>query len=231
MESRGLMINLQNLLVIVGMLVSSVGSLSLRIVESTTSRMLLDQRNNPFNRCYLSSKRKEHQIGSTLLRSLPGVIPEVFDTNKNYTSILSSNLKSSVKVSPSLPRASSLRIPLLASKTATTSKKKDLKTFPRYLEVECWKRQELRSLEPVLQAFADSCQQITRIVQRAQTDDVYGVADTGGIENIQGEIQQKLDVLCNTIMMRTFCGSSSDTILAVASEEEEVPRCCSDVMV
>lgn len=120
--------------------------------------------------------------------------------------------------------------------SSSTTTKKNLKIFPRYLEVECWKRQELRGLEPVLQAVAEACQQITRIVQRAQTDDMYGVAAATSssnepMENIQGEIQQKLDVLCNTIMMRTFCGSSRDTIQLIASEEEDLPRCCSDVMV
>lgn len=114
-------------------------------------------------------------------------------------------------------------------------KRKDLKQFTRYLEVECWKRAELRGLEPVLQAVADACKQINRIVQRAQTDDIYGAAvDAQGNPldgtNIQGEVQQKLDVLCNTIMMRAFCGSSQ-AISGVASEEEDEPRCCADVMV
>ena len=114
-------------------------------------------------------------------------------------------------------------------------RKKKLQTFPRYLEVECWKFPDLRGLEPVLQAVADACKQINRIVQRAQTDDVYGVAlDANGnpLEetNVQGEVQQKLDVLCNTIMLRAFCGCGGD-IHAVASEEEDVPRSCADVMV
>jgi len=108
-------------------------------------------------------------------------------------------------------------------------RKKKLQTFPRYLEVECWKGPELRGLEPVLQAIADSCKQINRIVQRAQTNDVYGVAlvDATGnpldTTNIQGEVQQKLDVLCNTIMLSAFCGSGRD-IYSVASEEEDEPK-------
>lgn len=113
-------------------------------------------------------------------------------------------------------------------------KKKNLKTFQRYLEIECWKRAELRDLERVLQAVAESCKQINRIVQRAQTDDLYGAAvDKDGSQleaNVQGEVQQQLDVLCNTIMLRAFCGSSK-SIHSVASEEEDEPRCCSDVMV
>jgi len=114
-------------------------------------------------------------------------------------------------------------------------RKKKLKPFVRYLEVECWKQAELRDLEPVLQAVAEACKQINRIVQRAKTDDLYGVAlevDGTPMEstNIQGEVQQKLDVLCNTIMLRAFCGCSS-AIHSVASEEEDEPRCCADIMV
>jgi len=112
-------------------------------------------------------------------------------------------------------------------------KKKKLKTFQRYLEIECWKRQDVRDLERVLIAVSDACRQISRIVSRAKTDDLYGVAtNTDGSpldENVQGEVQQKLDVVCNTIMLRAFCGCSS-SIAAVASEEEDTPRCCSDVM-
>lgn len=132
--------------------------------------------------------------------------------------------------------------------TIPKQKKKVLKPFSRYLEIECWKRQELRALQPVLQAVSDACKQINRIVQRAQTDDLYGaaaaVSSSGGgadvevdengniiIEtNIQGEVQQKLDVVCNTFMMRALCGSSSKVIMAIASEEEDVVRSCCDVM-
>ena len=123
----------------------------------------------------------------------------------------------------------------IATVSAKPFVKKKLQTYLRYLEVECWKRSDLRGLEPVLQAVASACKQITRIVQRAQTDDVYGVAldvhgNPLGETNVQGEVQQKLDVLCNTIMLQAFCGSGRE-IHAVASEEEDEPRCCSDVMV
>jgi hypothetical protein len=128
-----------------------------------------------------------------------------------------------------------LASPLVSSSNVGLRKRKDLKQFSRYLEVECWKRADVRGLEPVLTAIADACKQINRIIQRAQTDDIYGAAeDASGNPldgtNIQGEVQQKLDVLCNTIMMRAFCGSSR-TIRAVASEEEDEYRCCSSVMV
>ena len=115
----------------------------------------------------------------------------------------------------------------------TLRKKANLKPFGRFLEIECWKRAELRGLEPVLQSIAEACKQINRIVQRAQTDDIYGVAvDIDGKpleENVQGEVQQKLDVLCNTFMLRALCGSSRN-IHSVASEEEDEPRSCAVVM-
>jgi fructose-1,6-bisphosphatase I len=125
----------------------------------------------------------------------------------------------------------------LARRTSTTTQlyvKKNLKTFQRYLEIECWRHTELRELEPVLKSVAESCKQINRIVQRAQTDDLYGAAmGADGLpldDNIQGEVQQQLDVLCNTHMLRAFCGGGSSCIHSVASEEEDEPRCCSDVM-
>jgi len=113
-------------------------------------------------------------------------------------------------------------------------KKKDLRTLQRFLEVECWKRSSIRNLDRTLLAVSDACKQINRIVQRAQTDDLYGAAVdpvTGeqADTNVQGEVQQQLDVLCNTLMLRAFC-SSSDIICAVASEEEPLPRSCADVM-
>jgi len=128
--------------------------------------------------------------------------------------------------------------PLGPSRSAASSpemKKKDLRTFQRFLEVECWKNGEIRNLDRTLLAVADACKQINRIVQRAQTDDLYGAAVdplTGELaeENVQGEVQQQLDVLCNTIMLRAFCGASNNVVCAVASEEEPLPRSCADVM-
>lgn len=123
--------------------------------------------------------------------------------------------------------------PIPAPPASLTPKKKNLKTFQRYLEIECWKQPQFRELESVLRAVAESCKQINRIVQRAQTDDLYGAAlGADGLpldDNVQGEVQQQLDVLCNTYMLRAFCGSGS-CIHSVASEEEDEPRCCSDVM-
>lgn len=122
--------------------------------------------------------------------------------------------------------------------SSTKQKKKKLKTFLRYLEVESWKNEDIRELETVFMSIGDACKQMNKIVQRAQTDDIYGAATIGvdGKEiaedgtNVQGEVQQKLDVLCNTIFLRALCGCSTDKIAAVASEEEDLPRCCGDVM-
>mmetsp|Transcript_18218 Transcript_18218/g.28373 ORF Transcript_18218/g.28373 Transcript_18218/m.28373 type:complete len:435 (-) Transcript_18218:1788-3092(-) len=112
-------------------------------------------------------------------------------------------------------------------------KKKNLRTFARHLEVECWKQPKVRDLERVFLAVSDACRQISRIVARAQTDDLYGVATNADgsqlDENVQGEVQQKLDVVCNEIMLRALCGCSS-SIAAVASEEEDEPRTCCDIM-
>ncbi|KAL7551162.1 hypothetical protein ACHAWF_018296 [Thalassiosira exigua] len=114
-------------------------------------------------------------------------------------------------------------------------KKKDLRTLQRFLEVECWKLPSIRNLDRTLLAATDACRQINRIVQRAQTDDLYGAAVdplTGEAldANVQGEVQQQLDVLCNTLMLRAFCGASNGAVCAVASEEEPLPRSCADVM-
>ena len=120
-----------------------------------------------------------------------------------------------------------------AKNPLSATKKKDLRTFQRFLEVECWKSPTIRNLDRTLLAVSDACKQINRIVQRAQTDDLYGAAidpSTGELAevNVQGEVQQQLDVLCNTLMLRAFC--SSNGICAVASEEEPLPRSCADVM-
>eukprot|EP00980_Cylindrotheca_fusiformis_P011283 scaffold2597_cov116-Cylindrotheca_fusiformis.AAC.11 len=131
------------------------------------------------------------------------------------------------------PQGSKQSFRLYSLPSTTKPQKKKLKTFQRYLEIECWKQSHLRELEPVLQAVAESCKQINRIIQRAQTDDLFGVATGKHGEqleaNVQGEVQQQLDVLCNEYMLRAFCGSGN-CVQMVASEEEDEARYCSDVM-
>jgi len=131
-------------------------------------------------------------------------------------------LASSSSIDPSIPRSSSKQ------------RKKKLKTFARYVEIESWKHPKTRDLEPVLRGISEACKQISRIVQRAQTDDFYGVAlGSDGLPlddtNVQGEVQQKLDLFCNDIMLKQLCGCSN-VVAAVASEEEECTRACSDIM-
>jgi fructose-1,6-bisphosphatase I len=144
----------------------------------------------------------------------------------------SNNLISNKETSRRVPLLQPLYSSMFPNSSPTPRahpKKKKLQPFLRFLEVECWKKRDLRDLEPVLQAVMQACQQMNRLVQRAQTDDLYGAAvgvDGSSLdENVQGETQQQLDVLCNTIMLQSFCGCS-DAIVAVASEEEDVPRHC-----
>lgn len=67
---------------------------------------------------------------------------------------------------------------------AAPLKKKDLRTLQRFLEVECWKSPSIRNLDRTLLGVSDACKQINRIVQRAQTDDLYGAA----VDPVTGEL-------------------------------------------
>jgi hypothetical protein len=93
--------------------------------------------------------------------------------------------------------------PFLSTEMAPKQRKKRLKSFTRSLEV-------------VYNVY-------------------YGIAlgpDGMPLEdtNIQGEVQQQLDVLCNTIILQSFCGCSK-SIASVASEKDDESRSCADVMV
>jgi fructose-1,6-bisphosphatase I len=55
-------------------------------------------------------------------------------------------------------------------------------------------------------------------VRRARLENVLGSV---GAENVQGEVQQKLDVLANDVLMKTLGGREGVAI--VASEENEEP--------
>lgn len=162
-----------------------------------------------------------------------------FHHDRIASSSSSSNiiLQSSSEPIQSSSSSSTNKVPVpVPVPTTPQQRKKNLKTFARYLEIESWKRgPNARDLEMVLRSIGEACKQINRIVQRAQTDDLYGVAVGADGEqldsNVQGEVQQKLDVVCNNIMLKQFCGSSKGVIAAVASEEEDLPRSCCDVMV
>lgn len=70
----------------------------------------------------------------------------------------------------------------------------------------------------ILSALAISAKMISAHVRRARLDDVLG---TVGNQNVQGEQQQKLDVIANEILLRTLGGREGVSI--VASEENEEP--------
>lgn len=74
------------------------------------------------------------------------------------------------------------------------------------------------TLSWILSALSISAKMIAANVRRARLEDVLG---TVGNENVQGEQQQKLDVIANDILLRTLGGR--DGVAIVASEENEEP--------
>ncbi len=70
----------------------------------------------------------------------------------------------------------------------------------------------------ILSALSASAKMIAAHVRRARLDDVLG---TVGSENVQGEQQQKLDVIANDILLRTL--GAREGVAIVASEENEEP--------
>ena len=70
----------------------------------------------------------------------------------------------------------------------------------------------------ILSAISISAKMISAAVRRARLEDVLGSA---GEQNVQGEQQQKLDVIANEILLRLLGGREGVAI--VASEENEEP--------
>ena len=70
----------------------------------------------------------------------------------------------------------------------------------------------------ILSALSISAKIIADKVRRARLENVLGSA---GVENVQGEVQQKLDVLANEVLLGTLGGREGVAI--VASEENEEP--------
>ena len=70
----------------------------------------------------------------------------------------------------------------------------------------------------ILSALSISAKIIADKVRRARLENVLGSV---GTENVQGEVQQKLDVLANEVLLRTLGGREGVAI--VASEENEEP--------
>jgi len=74
------------------------------------------------------------------------------------------------------------------------------------------------TLSWILSALSISAKIIADKVRRARLENVLGSA---GRENVQGEVQQKLDVLANDVLLATLGGREGVAI--VASEENEEP--------
>jgi len=70
----------------------------------------------------------------------------------------------------------------------------------------------------IMSALSISAKIISDKVRRARLENVLGSV---GTENVQGEVQQKLDVLANDVLMKTLGGREGVAI--VASEENEEP--------
>jgi fructose-1,6-bisphosphatase I len=70
----------------------------------------------------------------------------------------------------------------------------------------------------ILSALSISAKIIADRLRRARLEDVLGGL---GVENVQGEQQQKLDVIANDVLLRTLGGREGVAI--VASEENEQP--------
>jgi fructose-1,6-bisphosphatase I len=72
------------------------------------------------------------------------------------------------------------------------------------------------ALSWVLSAVSISAKMIAAQVRRARLEDVLGSV---GAQNVQGETQQKLDVIANEILLRNLAGRQG--VAVVASEENE----------
>ena len=74
------------------------------------------------------------------------------------------------------------------------------------------------TLSWILSAMSLAGKTISAQLRRARLDDVLGAL---GSENVQGEQQQKLDVISNNVLLR--CLGSREGVAIVASEENEEP--------
>ena len=90
----------------------------------------------------------------------------------------------------------------------------NLLTLGRHLR----EQKEVGALVDVLEAIALAGKAIAHRVRRARIDDVIGEA---GAVNVQGEMQQKLDVLANERLVD--CLSRCPSVALCASEEEDEP--------
>lgn len=81
-------------------------------------------------------------------------------------------------------------------------------------------RRDLGPLADVVEAIATAGRGIAARIQRARLDDGDVIGEVGAI-NVQGEIQQKLDVLSDELVLASLQGCRS--VAVYASEEQEEP--------
>src|SRR3954453_5272616 len=72
------------------------------------------------------------------------------------------------------------------------------------------------SLVELLLALAEGCERISAAVRRGAVGDIMGALDS---ENVQGEVQKKLDVISNEVLMEAC--SPARRLIAIGSEEME----------
>ena len=100
-----------------------------------------------------------------------------------------------------------------------TTATRDIVTLQGHiLEQQAKNPQSTGTLSWILSALSISAKVIADYVRRARLEDVLGHA---GAQNVQGEQQQKLDVISNEVLVRTL--GSREGVAIVASEENEEP--------
>lgn len=138
---------------------------------------------------------------------------------------------------PIAPPKTSSKLKILHASTnnierARVLKGVERKTLKRFLQVEFWRSPEKESLYPIFCAFETACRDINRLMRRISTDNLDGyhggVDGTPGTVNVQGEDQKKLDVIANRILKTAL--SCTGQISILASEEEDEPTRCSDLV-
>jgi fructose-1,6-bisphosphatase I len=101
----------------------------------------------------------------------------------------------------------------------TRASRDNLTTLQSHLLAEEAQREgEHGTLAWILSALSLSAKVISAKMRRARIDDVLGALDS---ENVQGERQQKLDVIANETLLR--CLGGREGVAIVASEENEEP--------
>jgi fructose-1,6-bisphosphatase I len=107
------------------------------------------------------------------------------------------------------------------TKTDSTSPRDDVRIMTlqsHILEQQSLHPHATGTLSWILSALSISAKIIADKVRRARLENVLGSV---GTENVQGEVQQKLDLLANDVLLRTLGGREGVAI--VASEENEEP--------